>query len=78
MQVRFLPYFKDSVGIENYIKNADKFFKKLPPVCPFCGWIGDNPLSHGYNTDPDWVCPIRWLALNVRHLHAAKYIEFPE
>jgi hypothetical protein len=76
LELRFLGHHRDAKYINEYIENANKFFNNLPPVCPYCGWIGEDPLHHGYNDN--WICPIRWLALNIRHLHAAKTIEFSE
>jgi hypothetical protein len=73
MKVQYLPWFNDSVGIETYLEVADEFFKRLPNVCPFCGWIGDNPLHHGY-TD-DWQCPIYVLAMHIRQLRGARYLD---
>jgi hypothetical protein len=71
LKVRYLPYFNDAVMVDDYIKNAERFFENLPDVCPFCGWIGNDPLNHGYNPG-DWYCPILVLAQHIRQFRGAR------
>lgn len=73
MKPRFLPYFIESKVIDDYLENSKEFFNNLPAVCPFCGWIGDNPRHHGYNDD--WMCPVLWLVENVEKLRSGQYVD---
>lgn len=76
LKIRYLGYFNDTEIVNKYLENSEIFFAGLPDVCPFCGWIGSEPLHHGYTED--WICPILWLARNIREFRGARTITFDD
>lgn len=76
MKVRFLPYFIESKALDDYLLVAEDFFKNLPSTCPFCGWIGDVPLQHGYTND--WICPVLYFAEHIKKLKSGATVTFED
>jgi hypothetical protein len=57
----------DSGWSKHHTKNFNKIKELLEDmkVCPWCGWIGDQPQYHGSLLDGSWTCPVKLLYIHI-------------